>query len=162
MVIDMSEQSESNDLQVVIFSLGGEEYCVDISSVREIIRMVDITRIPKLPGFIEGVINLRGQITTVIDFRKRFEMETTVDDTNRIVIVDLKGESIGIIVDAVYEVKTVSIGQIDDVPSIKHTKTQEYLKGICKIDDRILILLDLDKVLSELELTQAGSVKEEL
>jgi purine-binding chemotaxis protein CheW len=112
----MSGQIKSKDMQVVIFSLGGEEYSVDISIVREIIRMVDLTRIPKLPEFIEGVINLRGQITTVIDLRKRFEMEPVVSDNNRIIIVDLKGEPIGIIVDSVSEVMTVPTGHIDDMP----------------------------------------------
>lgn len=158
----MSGQIKSKDMQVVIFSLGGEEYSVDISIVREIIRMVDLTRIPKLPEFIEGVINLRGQITTVIDLRKRFEMEPVVSDNNRIIIVDLKGEPIGIIVDSVSEVMTVPSGQIDDMPSIKHARTQEYLKGICKVDDRILILLDLDKILTELEFAQTETIKEDL
>jgi len=158
----MSDQIKSKDMQVVVFSLGGEEYSVDISIVREIIRMVDLTRIPKLPEFIEGVINLRGQITTVIDLRKRFEMEPVVSDNNRIIIVDLKGEPIGIIVDSVSEVMTVPTGQIDDMPSIKHAQTQEYLKGICKVDDRILILLDLDKILTELEFAQTETIKEDL
>ena len=158
----MSGQIKSKDMQVVVFSLGGEEYSVDISVVREIIRMVDLTHIPKLPEFIEGVINLRGQITTVIDLRKRFEMEPVVNDENRIIIVDLKGEPIGIIVDSVSEVMTVPTGQIDDMPSIKHARTQEYLKGICKVDDRILILLDLDKILTELEFTQTETIKEDL
>ncbi len=158
----MSDQIKSKDMQVVVFNLGGEEYSVDISVVREIIRMVDLTRIPKLPEFIEGVINLRGQITTVIDLRKRFEMEPVVSDNNRIIIVDLKGEPIGIIVDSVSEVMTVPTGQIDDMPSIKHAQTQEYLKGICKVDDRILILLDLDKILTELEFAQTETIKEDL
>ncbi len=158
----MSGQIKSKDMQVVIFSLGGEEYSVDISIVREIIRMVDLTRIPKLPEFIEGVINLRGQITTVIDLRKRFGMEPVISNENRIIIVDLKGEPIGIIVDSVSEVMTVPSGQIDDMPSIKHARTQEYLKGICKVDDRILILLDLDKILTELEFTQTETIKEDL
>jgi len=158
----MSDQIKSKDIQVVVFSLGGEEYSVDISMVREIIRMVDLTRIPKLPEFIEGVINLRGQITTVIDLRKRFEMEPVVNDNNRIIIVDSKGEPIGIIVDSVSEVMTVPPGQIEDMPSIKHARTQEYLKGICKVDDRILILLDLDKILTELEFAQTETIKENL
>jgi purine-binding chemotaxis protein CheW len=158
----MSDQMKPKDMQIVIFSLGGEEYSVDISIVREIIRMVDLTRIPKLPEFIEGVINLRGQITTVIDLRKRFEMEPVVNDNNRIIIVDLKGEPIGIIVDSVSEVMTVPPGQIDDMPSIKYARTQEYLKGICKVDDRILILLDLDKILTELEFTQTETIKQNL
>lgn len=158
----MSDQIKSKYMQVVVFSLGGEEYSVDISIVREIIRMVDITRIPKLPEFIEGVMNLRGQIITVIDLRKRFEIKPAVNDNNRIIIVVLKGEPVGIIVDSVLEVMTVLPGQIDDIPSIKHTQTQEYLKGICKVDDRILILLDIDKILTELEFKQTETRKENL
>lgn len=158
----MSDQIKSKYMQVVVFSLGGEEYSVDISIVREIIRMVDITRIPKLPEFIEGVMNLRGQIITVIDLRKRFEIKPAVNDNNRIIIVVLKGEPVGIIVDSVLEVMTVLPGQIDDIPSIKHTQTQEYLKGICKVDNRILILLDIDKILTELEFKQTEIRKENL
>lgn len=158
----MSDQIKSKYMQVVVFSLGGEEYSVDISIVREIIRMVDITRIPQLPEFIEGVMNLRGQIITVIDLRKRFEIKPAVNDNNRIIIVVLKGEPVGIIVDSVLEVMTVLPAQIDDIPSIKHAQTQEYLKGICKVNDRILILLDIDKILTELEFKQTETMKENL
>lgn len=158
----MSDITEPQELQVVIFGLGSEEYGVDISSLREIIRMVEITRIPKLPGFIEGVINLRGQTTTVIDLRKRFDMDPALTDSSRIIIVDLKGESIGMIVDSVSEVKSISLDDIDSVPSIKDTRTQEYLKGIIKLGERIIILLDHEKILSELELAQTEKVKEEM
>jgi purine-binding chemotaxis protein CheW len=158
----MSDITEPQELQVVIFGLGSEEYGMDISSLREIIRMVEITRIPKLPGFIEGVINLRGQTTTVIDLRKRFDMDPALTDSSRIIIVDLKGESIGMIVDSVSEVKSISLDDIDSVPSIKDTRTQEYLKGIIKLGERIIILLDHEKILSELELAQTEKVKEEM
>ena len=158
----MSDKTEPKELQVVIFGLGNEEYGVDISSLREIIRMVDITRIPKLPDFIEGVINLRGQTTTVIDLRKRFDMDPALTDAARIIIVDLKDESIGMIVDSVSEVKSISLDDIDSVPSIKDTRTQDYLKGIIKLGERIIILLDHEKILSELELAQAEKVKVEI
>lgn len=158
----MSDKTIQQELQIVIFGLGSEEYGVDISSLREIIRMVEITRIPKLPDFIEGVINLRGQTTTVIDLRKRFDMDPTLDDSSRIIIADLKGESIGMIVDSVSEVKSISLDDIDSVPSIKDTRTQDYLKGICKLGDRIIIFLDHEKILNELELAQAEKVKEEI
>lgn len=153
---------EKKEIQVVIFSLGDEEYCVDISSVREIIRLVEITRIPKMPDFIEGIINLRGQTTTVIDLRKRFEMDSTINDANRIIIADLKGETIGLIVDSVSEVLSVTADQMDDIPSIKNAKTQEYLKNIYKIGDRIIIFLDLDKILDELEIEQTENIKEHI
>jgi len=158
----MSDKTEPQELQVVIFGLGNEEYGVDISSLREIIRMVDITRIPKLPDFIEGVINLRGQTTTVIDLRKRFDMDPALTASARMIIVDLKGESIGMIVDSVSEVKSISLDDIDQVPSIKETRTQDYLKGICKLGERIIILLDHEKILSELELAQTEKVKAEI
>lgn len=156
----MSDQTAPQEIQVVIFGLGNEEYGVDISHLREIIRIVDITRIPKLPDCIEGVINLRGQITTVVDLRKRFDMDSTIRDSTRIIIVDLKGESMGMIVDSVSEVKTISRDKIDSVPSLKDTRTREYLKGICTLHERIIILLDHEKILSELELSQAGNIKE--
>jgi purine-binding chemotaxis protein CheW len=133
----------------VLFDLGGEVYGVDIAAVHEIIRMQPITRVPKAPFYVEGVINLRGKVIPVVDMRKRFglaKVEQTKD--NRIVVVDSSGQNIGIIVDAVTEVLRIPADSVETPSEIITTTDSDYLLGIAKRDDTMIILLDLDKVLS--------------
>jgi purine-binding chemotaxis protein CheW len=135
--------------QLVLFDLGGEVYGVDIASVHEIIRMQPITKVPKAPFFVEGVINLRGKVIPVVDMRRRFglaKVEQTKD--NRIVVVDSSGQNIGIIVDAVTEVLRIPADSVETPSEIITTTDSDYLLGIAKRDDTMIILLDLDKVLS--------------
>lgn len=135
--------------QLVLFDLGGEVYGVDIAAVHEIIRMQPITRVPKAPFYVEGVINLRGKVIPVVDMRKRFglaKVEQTKD--NRIVVVDSSGQNIGIIVDAVTEVLRIPADSVETPSEIITTTDSDYLLGIAKRDDTMIILLDLDKVLS--------------
>jgi purine-binding chemotaxis protein CheW len=135
--------------QLVLFDLGGEVYGVDIAAVHEIIRMQPITRVPKAPFYVEGVINLRGKVIPVVDMRKRFglaKVEQTKD--NRIVVVDSSGQNIGIIVDAVTEVLRIPADSVETPSEIITTTDSDYLLGIAKRDETMIILLDLDKVLS--------------
>jgi purine-binding chemotaxis protein CheW len=144
--------SNSDDLlQLVIFKLGTEEFGVDIMQVQEIIRMPEITRIPKSPGYIKGVINLRGKIIVVMNLDSRFHMSSNVlTDESRIIVVDIEGTIVGMVVDSVSEVIRMAGANVDPTPEIiSQTINAEYLKGVGKIDDRMLILLDLENVLSE-------------
>ena len=133
-----------------VFDLSTESYGVDIGAVREIIRLQEITRVPRTPEFVEGVINLRGGVIPVIDLRKRFALPVA-DETsdNRIVVVDISGQNIGVVVDAVTEVLRISSDSIEPPSSVITTSESEYLLGIAKLDDRLIILLDLNQVLSE-------------
>ena len=155
-------QSESDLLQLVIFQLGGEEFGVEIMQVQEIIRMPEITRIPQSPEYVEGVINLRGKIIVVINLDNRFALNSKeLDDDSRIIIVEVGDNVIGIIVDSVSEVLRLSASNVDPAPEIISTKIKaDYLKGVGKLDDRLLILLDLEKVLSDEELSQVTTVGE--
>ena len=155
-------QSESDLLQLVIFQLGGEEFGVEIMQVQEIIRMPEITRIPQSPEYVEGVINLRGKIIVVINLDNRFALNSKeLDDDSRIIIVEVGDNVIGIIVDSVSEVLRLSASNVDPAPEIISTKIKaDYLKGVGKLDDRLLILLDLEKVLSDEELSQVATVGE--
>jgi purine-binding chemotaxis protein CheW len=106
-------------MQVIVFKLGNERYGVEISQVREIIRPAQITRIPNTPDFIEGVINLRGQITTIINLRKRFGLENKpIDNDTRIIVVEHNNSVIGMMVDSVSEVKYLSEKEVESLPSI--------------------------------------------
>lgn len=142
----------SREDQLVVFQLSEQTYGIDIASVYEIIRMETITRVPRTPDFVEGVINLRGRIIPVIDLSKRFNLAHS-DRTNssRIIIVDVGGNTIGMIVDAVSEVLRVSLGSIEPPPPMIHGIDAAYLKGIAVLDSRLVILLNLEKILCEHE-----------
>ncbi len=138
-------------VQVIVFKLGDERYRVDISQVREIIRPTQITRIPNAPDFVEGVINLRGQITTIINLRKRFGLPPKeIDNDTRIIVVEYDNAVIGMMVDTVNEVKYLSAEDIEALPSMITARSEaKFLKGVGKLPDGLLILIDLNKVLSE-------------
>lgn len=145
-----AESIQQDERQLVVFDLSTESYGVDIGAVREIIRLQEITKVPRTPEFVEGVINLRGGVIPVIDLRKRFELPVA-DETrdNRIVVVDISGQNIGVVVDAVTEVLRINTESIEPPSSVITTSESEYLLGIVKLDDRLIILLDLNQVLSE-------------
>lgn len=134
--------------QLVSFRIGSEEFGVDILAVQEINRMVDITRVPQAPAYVEGVINLRGRVIPIIDLRKRFELEVReYDKSTRIVVVDIDGTVIGMIVDAVSEVLRIPRDTIEPPPELVTNIHSEYIKGVAKLADRLLIFLDLSRVI---------------
>lgn len=141
----MADEAER---QLVVFDLAGEAYGVNIGTVREIIRMQAVTHVPETPDFVEGVINLRGRVIPVVDLRKRFALATSEHTSDsRIVVVDIAGHDIGVIVDAVTEVLRVAGSSIESASALITTEDSYYMDGIAKIGDRLLILLDLDRVL---------------
>ena len=155
-------ESADDLLQLVIFQLGGEEFGVEIMQVQEIIRMPEITRIPQSPEYVEGVINLRGKIIVVINLDTRFGLNSKeLDDDSRIIIVEVGDNVVGMVVDSVSEVLRLASSNVEPAPEIISTKIQaDYLKGVGKLDDRLLILLDLERVLSDEELSQVAAVGE--
>ena len=155
-------ESADDLLQLVIFQLGGEEFGVEIMQVQEIIRMPEITRIPQSPEYVEGVINLRGKIIVVISLDTRFGLNSKeLDDDSRIIIVEVGDNVVGMVVDSVSEVLRLASSNVEPAPEIISTKIQaDYLKGVGKLDDRLLILLDLERVLSDEELSQVAAVGE--
>jgi purine-binding chemotaxis protein CheW len=147
------EKGRSMDLlQLVSFNIGNEEFAVDILKVQEINRMADITRVPKSPPFVEGVINLRGKVIPIVDLRKRFNLEERkATKETRIIVVDMDGKVVGLIVDSVSEVLRLPADTIEPPPPIVAGIESEYIKGVGKLDDRLLILLDLNKIFSSEE-----------
>lgn len=144
----MENIQTSPEIQLVIFRLANEEYGLPITKVQEINRLVPITKLPQTAAFMEGVINLRGRIIPVIDLRKRFQLTVTdyAEDT-RIIIVEVNGQTVGIIVDAVTEVVRLAAASVEPPPPSFMLDSQ-YIHGVGKMEDRLLILLDIDKILT--------------
>jgi purine-binding chemotaxis protein CheW len=144
-----TNEATSTEQQLVSFDLATESYGVDIGAVREIIRLQEITNVPRTPEFVEGVINLRGKVIPVVDLRKRFGLPVGDQSAeNRIVVVDIGGQDIGVIVDAVNEVLRIFSDSVEPPSSVITTADSDYLMGIAKVDDKLLILLDQESVLS--------------
>jgi len=145
-------EEKEREEQIVVFQLAEQNYGVDIAGVYEIIRMENITRVPRAPSFVEGVINLRGRIIPVIDLRKRFGMPAAEHTrASRIVIVEMGGTTVGMVVDAVLEVLRIPASSIEPPPPVIHGIEAAYLRGIALWDDRLIILLNLERILYDKE-----------
>lgn len=156
----IQNKGESSELlQLVSFKIGSEEFGVDILRVQEINKMVQITKVPNSPVFVEGVINLRGKVIPIVDFRTRLglaKIEHTKD--TRIVVVDVEGKTIGFIVDSVSEVLRIPASITEAPPEIVSGVDSEFIKSVGKLEDRLLILIDLNKILSTSEKSELSSV----
>lgn len=134
-------------LQLVTFGLGAEEFGVDILAVQEINRMMALTRVPQAPADVEGVINLRGKIIPVMDLRKRFSMARSErSEQSRIIVVEVHGRVLGFIVDRVHEVLRIDSSIVEPAPAMVCSIDSDYIAGVGKLEDRLLILLDLGKL----------------
>lgn len=149
--------------QLVIFKLGDEEFGVDILQVREIEKLdQQITRVPKSPTFVEGVINLRGEIVPIVDLRKRFGLVVRqTSNEARVIIVDISDGQVGMIVDAVVEVIRLNVSAIENAPPITRGVDAYFLSGVAKIDERLIILLNLERALSPEEMKELESLNTE-
>jgi len=135
-------------LHLVTFQLGREEYGVEIASVQEIIRATDITPVPGAPSHVRGVINLRGKIIPVVDLRRRFALEVAVSsETQRIIVVELGEKRIGMLVDSVSQVIKVPAGVIEEMPEEATSVDENFIRGVGKLENRLIIILDLNKSL---------------
>ena len=140
------------ETQIVVFELGSENFGVEIASVESIIKMQPITQLPHVSSFVEGVTNLRGKVLPVIDLRKRFGLAPQETDKNsRIIVVSLDQTEVGMIVDEVSEVLTVPAGVVEPVPAITSTVDSSFITGIAKLNQRLVILLDLHSILANEE-----------
>ncbi len=143
-------------IQLVTFRIGEEEFGVDILAVQEIIRLMQITMVPRAPEFIEGVINLRGKVSPVINMRTRFNKAAHTPDSNtRIVVMELEQKIVGFLVDGVSEVLRIPESTVEDPPPVVAGIGSEYIRGIGKLDNRLLILLDLDHLLGSIDFVPA-------
>lgn len=144
-----------NSMQLVSFQLAKEEYGIEITRVQEIILMGEITRVPQTPVYIKGLINLRNTVIPIVDLRLRFGLqEQEPSDETRIMVMNVGGKTVGIIVDAVSEVLRISKDQISNPPPTVAGLGREYLTGLVKLEKRLLILLDIDKILGKADSEQ--------
>ena len=153
-------QLSGERIQVVSFYLDTEEYGVDISQVQEIIRMVHITHVPRAPHFMEGVINLRGQLIPIIDLRTRFSMlRAPHTKSTRIIVTEIGNKRVGLVVDGVSEVLNIPIEQVESAPEMIAGSGTEYIQGVGKVNERLIILLDLTMVMNGEEKGQLESIE---
>ena len=141
---------EEDQIQIVTFEVGHEEFAIDILAVQEIIRMTQVTRVPQSPASVEGVVNFRGQITPVVDLRKRFDFEAQDRGKDaRIVIVEVQGRIVGFIVDRVHEVLRIDNSILDPAPTLASSVNADYVNGVGKLNDRLVILLSLERLFGQ-------------
>ncbi|MBI1911733.1 MAG: chemotaxis protein CheW [Deltaproteobacteria bacterium] len=159
--MDIKKDFDSREiLQLVTFRLGNEEFSLDILKVQEIIRHMDLTRVPRTPEFVDGVINLRGRVIPVLDLRKRFGLkEDEKTNETRIIVVDIDNTTVGLKVDAVSEVLRLPADTVEPPPAIVTGAESDYIKGVGKLDGRLLILLDVAKILTHTEKDALGTVQ---
>jgi len=147
--MDQMQKKDDELLQLVTFSIGEEEFGVDILKVQEIIRTMEITKVPRAQDFVEGVINLRGKVIPIIDLRRRFGLDSKGHDKHtRIIVIEINNMIVGFVVDSVSEVLRIPAGTVEPPPPVVAGVESEYISGVGKLQDRLLILLDLDKLLS--------------
>ena len=150
----MNEQDKQKDpiVQWVTFRLGDEKYGINVMQVQEVLRVAEIAPVPGAPGYVLGIINLRGNVVTVIDMRNRFGlMSKDKDDASRIVIIETDGQIIGILVDSVAEVVELRVSEIETAPNVGNDESSKYIQGVTSIDNDLLILVELNKFLSDEE-----------
>lgn len=148
----MSEDTNQNDplMQWVTFYLGDEKYGINVMQVQEVLRYSEIAPVPGAPNYVLGIINLRGNVVTVIDTRNRFGLPSKeTDDASRVVIIETENHIIGILVDSVAEVVELKASEIETAPNVGNEDSSKYIQGVTSRDNELLILVDLNKLLSE-------------
>lgn len=154
-----SKQVEDPMLQWVTFRLEHETYGVNVMQIKEVLRYTEIAPVPGAPSFVLGIIHLRGTVVTVIDTRQRFDLPSgDITDATRIMIVELDGHVVGIMVDSVSEVVYLRQSEVEVAPNVGNDDSSKFIQGVCHKNDILLILVDLDKLLSEDEWSEIGSM----
>lgn len=149
------------EMQYVVFKLGNERFCVDISNVSGITEHSEITPVPNSPKYIKGVVNLRGDIIPVVNLKCRFGIEESdLTHETRIINIAFNGKDIGFLVDSASEVLRISTDDIEAAPQIIKGKDGDYISGVAKIDNKIAIVLDLEKIFSDDERVKIMALKE--
>lgn len=158
--MNTSKQAENNPItQWVTFRLGEETYGVNVMQVQEVLRMTEIAPVPGAPGYVLGIINLRGNVVTVMDTRSRFDLPPhEPDDATRIVIIEAEDQVVGILVDSVAEVVYLKQSDIEIAPNVGNEESSRYIQGVANREEGLLILVDLDKLLTDEEWKEFASL----
>lgn len=152
----MTEGIQQDIKKVIVFELSNKEYAIEIDVVQGIERVMAITRVPRTPSYVKGVINLRGVVTPVIDLRERFELERKeLGDETRVIIVSLESYDVGLIVDTANDIVDVPVKSIESQPEVVGSVASDFIAGIAKVDQRLLVMLDLARVLEPIDRVDA-------
>ena len=153
-------RSEAGELrQFISFSVGEEEYGLELLRVKEVIRIREITWLPKAPSFVKGIINLRGDVIPIIDLRDKFGLEPKeATSTTRVIVVEVEGRLMGMVVDSASQVVRIPADQIDPPPPVLGGFSQEFITGVGKLEDKLIILLNADAVLTVEERKALGAL----
>ena len=158
-MIDVAEENDDTIVQWVTFHLENEKYGIKVMQVQEVLRMTEIAPVPGAPHYVIGIINLRGSVVTVIDTRRRFGlMDVENDDETRIVIVEANNNVVGILVDSVAEVVDLKISDIETAPNVGNDESSKYIQGVSSRENELLILVDVNKLLSDEEWQDVASL----
>ncbi len=156
---DVVEEKDDSIIQWVTFHLENEKYGIKVMQVQEVLRMTEIAPVPGAPHYVLGIINLRGNVVTVIDTRRRFGLpEIENDDETRIVIVEANNNVVGILVDSVAEVVDLKESEIETAPNVGNDESSKYIQGVSSRENELLILVDVNKLLSEEEWQDVASL----
>jgi len=161
MASNAAQKTTSDDpvLQWVTFRLAGETYGVNVMQVQEVLRYTEIAPVPGAPEYVLGIINLRGNVVTVIDTRNRFGLESgEITDNTRVVIIETEGHVIGILVDSVAEVVYLRQSEIETAPNVGNDESAKFIQGVCHKNDELLILIELNKLLTDTEWAELEEV----
>lgn len=154
-----AQASNDTTLQCVTFRLQDEIYGINVMQVQEVLRVTEIAPVPGAPHYVLGIINLRGNVVTVIDTRERLGLEAKeMDESTRIVIIEAEKLVVGILVDAVAEVVDLRMSEIESAPSVGNDESSKYIQGVASRDGELLILVDLNKLLNDEEWAELGSL----
>jgi len=156
---DAAAESYANDpvIQLVTFRLQDESYGINVMQVQEVLRVSEIAPVPGAPVYVLGIINLRGNVVTVIDTRTRFGLSTTeLTDSSRVVIIESDKQVVGILVDSVAEVVQLRSSEVDSAPNVGNDESSRYIQGVATKDENLLIVVDLNKLLTDEEWAEVG------
>ena len=158
MVADLAIDTQGQ-MQCVTFELEGETYGINVMQVQEVLRETEVAPVPGAPHYVIGIINLRGNVVSVIDARIRFGLSTIErSDITRIIVIEAQQQIIGILVDSVAEVVDIKMSDIETAPNVGNEESSRYIDGVVSRDEKLLILVDLDKLLSDAEWGSISSI----
>lgn len=156
---DVVEDNDDTIIQWVTFHLENEKYGIKVMQVQEVLRMTEIAPVPGAPHYVLGIINLRGNVVTVIDTRRRFGLaDVENDDETRIVIIEANNNVVGILVDSVAEVVDLKVSEIETAPNVGNDESSKYIQGVSSRENELLILVDVNKLLSDEEWQEVASL----
>ena len=154
-----SQSAEDPILQYVTFQLDHETYGINVMQIQEVLRYTEIAPVPGAPDYVLGIINLRGNVVTVIDTRKRFGLvESEISDNTRIVVIEVDNQVVGILVDSVAEVVYLRQSEMESAPNVGNEESAKFIQGVCNKNGELIILVEFEKMMSEEEWSELGGM----